>query len=369
MAGAALGVTRSSSILPVESASMRCYCVLEHGKPLVALDQPTPAPQGAQVLVRVRAAGLCHTDLHLWEGHYDIGGGKKLTLAERGIKPPLTLSHEIAGEIAGGAAGGLTLGQSVLVHPWIGCGECAACRRGEENICIKPQALGVARPGGFAEYVLVPHARYLVPIDGLDAAEAAPLACAGVTTFSAIKKLGARIHEDPVVIIGAGGLGLMAIQVLKALGARGAIVVDVDAAKREAALAAGASAVVDARAADAAQQLVAATGGGARSVLDFVGATPTVQLALASVARGGHIVVCGLMGGDITLSLPVIPMRPITLQGSYVGTVAELQELVALLRRGALKPIPVQRRALAEANEAMQDLQHGRVVGRTILVP
>lgn len=209
---------------------MRCYCVMHHGQPLERVEKAIPEPQGTEVLVKVSAAGLCHTDLHLWEGHYDLGGGKKLALADRGIKPPLTLSHEICGAVvaAGPAARldaeGVKIGMQALVHPWIGCGECAACRRGEENICIKPQSIGVVRPGGFADYVLVPHPRYLIDIEGLDAAEAAPLACAGVTTFSAQNKFGARILDDPVVIIGAGGLGLMAIGVLKALGGQGAIV-------------------------------------------------------------------------------------------------------------------------------------------------
>ncbi len=345
---------------------MRCYCVMHHGQPLELVQRPTPEPRGDEVLVRVKAAGLCHTDLHLWEGHYDLGGGKKLMLADRGIEPPLTLSHEIVGEVVGGRA---VLGRTVLVHPWIGCGDCAACRRGEENICLEPQSLGVARPGGFAEYVVVPHARYLVAIDGLDDAEAAPLACAGVTTYSALKKFGARIQHDAVVIIGAGGLGLMAIEVLKALGGQGAIVVDIDPAKREAALKAGAIAAIDAKATDVVAQVQRATNGGARAVLDLVGATPTVTLATAACARGGPIVICGLMGGDITLSLPMIPMRPLTIQGSYVGTLAELQELVALVQRTKMKPIPVQRRPLAEVNAAMQELIAGKVVGRTILFP
>jgi len=350
---------------------MRCYCVLHHGQALELVERPIPEPQGTEVLLKVSAAGVCHTDLHLWEGHYDLGGGKKLTLAERGIKPPITLSHEIVGEVvsAGSQAGAVATGRVALVHPWIGCGECAACKRGEENICVKPQSLGVVRPGGFAEYVIVPHPRYLVDIEGLDAAEAAPLACAGVTTYSALKKLGARIETDPVVVIGAGGLGLMAIEVLKALGGKGAIVVDIDPVKREAALAAGALQAIDARATDAAQQIQQATGGGARAVLDLVGATPTVSLAMAASARGGHIVICGLMGGDLTLALPVIPMRPLTLQGSYVGTLQELQELVALVKRTRMSSIPVTRRPLAEANAALQDLHHGRIVGRTVLVP
>ncbi len=346
---------------------------MHHGQPLELVDKPIPQPQGTEVLVKVCAAGLCHTDLHIWEGGYDLGGGKRLTMADRGIKPPIILSHEISGTVqAMGADAPQDLvkpGATYVVHPWIGCGECPACLRGEENICIKPQSLGVARPGGFAEYVIVPHPRYLVDIEGLDPAQSAPLACAGVTTYSALNKFGKRIEQGPVVIIGAGGLGLMAIKVLKAMGGKGAIVVDIDPTKRQAALDAGAWLAIDAKAPDAAQQIIAATHGGALAVLDLVGATPTVTLAIAASARGGHVVICGLMGGDITLSLPVIPMRPLNIQGSYVGTLEELRELVALVRKTGMKPIPVTRKPLADANAALLDLHHGKVIGRTILIP
>lgn len=350
---------------------MRCYCVTHHGQPLELVQRDTPQPQGTEVLVRVQAAGLCHSDLHIWEGYYDLGGGKKLSLADRGIKLPLTLSHEICGEViaAGTEAGDVKTGTVAVVHPWIGCGQCAACQRGEENICTRPQSLGVMRDGGFADYVIVPHPRYLVDLGGLDPVKAAPLACAGVTTYSAVKKFGERIHQDPVVIIGAGGLGMMAIEVLKALGAKGAVVVDVDPAKREAALKAGALAAIDARASDALKQIAEATGGGARAVLDLVGATPTVKLALDSCARGGHVVVVGLMGGDITLSLPIIPMRPLKIEGSYVGTLPELRELVALMRAGKMQPSAVTQRPLGEVNEALEALAQGKVMGRQVLVP
>ena len=350
---------------------MRCYCVLEHGAPLQAVDRATPVPTGTEVLIRTRAAGLCHTDLHLWEGYYDIGGGKRLAFADRGIKPPLTLSHEIVGEVVavGPDAGPVAPGRPMLVHPWIGCGQCAACRRGDENHCATPASLGIARPGGFADHVLVPHPRYLIDIDGLDPAEAAPLACAGVTTYSALLKFGRAVADDPVVIIGAGGLGLMAIEVLRALDGKGAVVVDIDPAKRDAALAAGALAAIDARAPDAVAQIQKACGGGARFVLDLVGATATVTTAVAACGRGGHIVICGLMGGDITLPLPVIPSRPLTLQGSFVGTLPELRQLVALAQQRRIRPIPVSRRPMAEVNDAFQSLHSGRVVGRTVLLP
>ena len=162
---------------------------------------------------------------------------------------------------------------------------------------------------------------------------------------------------------------MMALEVLRALGAQGAIVVDVDPAKREAALAAGALAAIDARASDALQQVIAATGGGARAVLDLVGATPTVRLALDSCARGGHVVIVGLMGGDLTLSLPIIPMRPLKIEGSYVGTLPELRELVMLTREGRMQPSPVSARPLTEINDAFEALAQGKVVGRQVLVP
>ncbi|MBL8360068.1 MAG: alcohol dehydrogenase [Burkholderiales bacterium] len=350
---------------------MRCYCVMHHGQPLELVEKDVPTPTGTEVLVRVTAAGLCHTDLHIWEGYYDLGGGKRLNLADRGIKPPLVLSHEICGEVvsAGEAAGGLKAGGRYVIHPWIGCGECPTCLRGDENICLKGRALGVARPGGFADYVLVPHPRYLVDIDGLDEAEAAPLACAGVTTYSAIRKFGEGIRHEPVLVIGAGGLGLMAIEVLKALGGKGAIVVDIDPAKREAALAAGALAVIDARAPDAVKQVIAATEGGAGLILDLVGAAPTVTLAMQGARRGGHIVICGLMGGDLTVSLATIPLRPLRIEGSYVGTLVELRELVDLVKRTGMKPIPVSRRPMAQVNQAIDDLHHGRVIGRAVMAP
>lgn len=350
---------------------MRCFCVTHHGQPLELMHQDIPKPQGTEVLLRVKAAGLCHSDLHIWEGYYDLGGGKKLSLADRGIKLPLTPSHEICGEVvsAGPDAGSVQTGMVAVAYPWIGCGACAACLRGEEHICVKPQSLGIMRAGGFADYVIVPHPRYLVDLHGLDPVKAAPLACAGITTYSAIKKFGARIHETPVVVIGAGGLGLMAIEVLKALGGQGAIVVDVDAGKREAALKEGALAAIDPRTSDAAKQVADAVGGGARAVLDLVGATPTVTLALNACARGGHIVIVGLMGGDITLPLPTIPMKPLRIEGNYVGSLAELHELVSLMREGKIRPMPVSSRPLDEANDALQALHEGRVVGRQVLVP
>lgn len=161
----------------------------------------------------------------------------------------------------------------------------------------------------------------------------------------------------------------MAIEVLRALGGQGAVVVDIDTAKREAALAAGALAVVDGKAVDAAQQLIAATQGGAGQVLDLVGSSATVSLAMQSARRGGHIVICGLMGGELTLPLATIPLRPLCIEGSYVGTLSELRELVDLVRRTGMKSIPVSRRPMSQVNQVIDDLHRGQVIGRAVLVP
>jgi D-arabinose 1-dehydrogenase-like Zn-dependent alcohol dehydrogenase len=350
---------------------MRSYDVAECGAPLKLFERPTPKPAGTEVLLRVLAAGVCHSDIHIWEGHYDLGGGKKLMLTERGMKLPLTMGHETVGEVValGPEAEGVKIGDKRLVFPWLGCGSCAVCRRGEEQLCLKAQFLGVFRPGGYADHIIAPHARYLLDIGGLDPAEAAPYACSGLTAYGALKRVGGVLKEEPVVVIGAGGLGLMCLNILKAMGGRGAIVVDTDPAKREAALKAGALAAIDGKAADAVKQVQAAAGGGVWAAIDFVGATPTTRLAVDSITKGGKVIVVGLFGGDITLPLPFIPMRAMTLQGSYVGSLGEATELLALVKRAHIPAIPISRRPLDGADAALQDLRAGRLIGRAVLVP
>jgi D-arabinose 1-dehydrogenase-like Zn-dependent alcohol dehydrogenase len=351
---------------------MISYDVATFGAPLERFERPTPQPAGGEVLLRVLAAGVCHSDIHIWSGEYDLGGGKKLKVGERGVNLPLTMGHETVGEVVavGPEAEGVKVGDRRLVYPWIGCGTCAVCARGDENLCLKPRFLGVYRAGGYADHLLVPHARYLLDIGDLPPEQAAPYACSGITTFSALKKIDRAVLErEPTVIIGAGGLGLMCMSLLKAMGGKGAIVVDIDPAKRAAAQKAGALAVIDGGAPDAARQIAAAAGGGAWSVIDFVGSGRTVQLGCDSITKGGRVIVVGLFGGEVTLSTPLIPMRALTLQGSYVGNLAELRELMELVRRARPAPVPVTCRGLHEAHQALEDLEHGRVVGRAVLQP
>jgi len=216
----------------------------------------------------------------------------------------------------------------------------------------------------------VPHPRHLFDIGKLTPAQAAPLACSGVTTYSALKKVGPVLKDEPVVIIGAGGLGLMAIALHKAMGGKSVIVVDIDPVKREAAKKAGAMLVVDGKAPDAAKQVQAATNGGAWAVIDFVGASDTARLGVDCLTtKGGKLIIVGLFGGDITMPTPFFPMRALTIQGSYVGSLTDMKELMELVARTGPPPVPLTERPLEDANAALNELKAGKVVGRVVLTP
>jgi propanol-preferring alcohol dehydrogenase len=351
---------------------LKSYRIEAFGAPLACVEIATPSPSGTEVLLEVRAAGVCHTDLHVWEGGYDLGGGRFLKMSERGVSLPHTLGHETVGRVValGPQAGGVALGETRLVYPWIGCGACANCRAGEEQLCTGgPRFLGIFRDGGYATHLLVPHPRYLVDITGLTAEEAAPLACAGLTAFGAVKKLGRVVAEAPILVIGAGGLGLMCLAVLRALEARGAVVVDLDAAKRAAALQAGALAAFDPQAPDAAAAIAEALGGPAAAAIDFVGSPQTVRLGVDHLAKGGTCIVVGLLGGEITLSIPPFPLRAIAVAGSFVGSLSDLRELIGLVQAGKVPRIPLVTRPLETADATLHDLGAGRLVGRAVLVP
>jgi alcohol dehydrogenase, propanol-preferring len=351
---------------------MLSYEVVEFGEPLAAAERPNPAPQGTEVLLRTLATGVCHSDLHIWDGYYELGGGKRFALKERGLVPPITLGHEIAGEVVavGPEAEGARPGDRRVIYPWIGCGTCAVCQRGDEHLCNRPRSLGIYRPGGFADHVMVPHARYLLPLGRLTPAEAAPFACSGLTAFSALGRVGAAVYQsEPILVIGAGGLGLMSLQLLKALGGKGAIVADIDPKKRQAALDAGALAAIDAGAADAVKQAMAAAKPAPAAAIDFVGSSASARLGIDAVVRGGKYVIVGLFGGDITLSLPFLPIRALTIQGSFVGSPAEFRALLALVEKGAVGSVPLTERPLGDAEAALRDLKAGRIVGRAVLTP
>jgi D-arabinose 1-dehydrogenase-like Zn-dependent alcohol dehydrogenase len=349
---------------------MRMFQVCTCGQPLQLNRQPTPEPKGTEVLLKMLAAGVCHSDLHLSDGWFDLGGGKRLSLADRGMKLPVTLGHENVGEVVafGPEAKGVKVGDRVLADPWIGCGTCPACQRNEDNLCMAMRSLGVFSDGGYADYMMVPHPRYLIDIGDMPAERVAPLACSGATTFGALKKV-TTLTREPTVIIGAGGLGLMCLALHKKMGGHSAIVVDIDPSKREAARQAGAAAVVDGKAPDAVDHIKKLTNGGAFAVIDLVGSSQSARLGCDSLTKGGKYIIVGLYGGDLTVSLPPIPMRALTIQGSYVGSVPEMQELMDLVRRTGLPDVPVATRPLDDVNAVMDDLRAGKIVGRVVLTP
>lgn len=349
---------------------MQSYQIVEYGKPLEPRVYETPRPVGTEVLVRVHACGVCHTDLHLWSGYYDLGGGKRLSLAERGVKLPFTMGHEIVGEVVacGPDARGVEPGMRAVVYPWIGCGQCAACRKGADTLCPNPRALGARRDGGYSDHVIVPHPRYLVDYGNLDPAAAATCACSGLTAYSAIRKLPELSADESVLIIGAGGVGLAAVGLAAALLPAQVIVADISPAKRAAALDAGAAAVIDsAAAANAGDALREASPQAPSAVIDFVGSPETMRFAIDRVARGGTVIGVGLFGGELPVSLPLLPLRMLTIRGSYVGSLDELRSLVTLLKTRMVPLIPVATRPLSEVNAALADLSSGRVVGRVVL--
>lgn len=350
--------------------TMRAWAVVENGKPLAEIDLPMPEPKGTEILLEVTHCGVCHSDLHIWDGYYDLGSSGRYDIIQRGIALPLALGHEIVGRVVkpGPEATGVKPGDIRIVYPWVGCGQCARCAAGEDNLCPKQRSLGIYQHGGFATHVIAAHPNHLVDPGDLDPALAATYACSGITVFSAIRKIMPIAPDQPVVLIGAGGLGLSAIAVLKALGHRAIVSVDTSAAKREAAALAGATATVDGTAERLDKAIIAACGGQPVAIIDLVNGSGTARAAHAALAKGGKLVMVGLFGGDLTLPLPFMPMRALTLQGSFVGSPGDLRELVALAQGGALPKLPIETVPQREADAALHRLKAGDVTGRLVLV-
>ncbi len=341
--------------------------LLAYGQPLCETIIDCPVPRGSEVLVRVERCGVCHSDLHLQDGYFDLGGGRRLDIAkDRAL--PFTLGHEIAGviEAKGDDAVGVDIGAPVAVYPWIGCGACAPCQAGEENLCSAHRHLGIAADGGFATHVLVPHPRYLLDYAPLSPAFAGPLMCSGLTAYSALKRLAGHAARGPVLLVGLGGVGMMGLAIAQALFPKAPIVADIDAGKRAAAIAAGASAAYDPGDPQARRAVMAATGG-VLGVCDFVGSDRSLQFSTGVLARGGKVVVTGLLGGAFTIASAMFAIKAMTIEGTLTGTLAEARELLDLARAGDVAPISTHERPLDQAQAALEDLRAGRVVGRTVL--
>lgn len=344
---------------------MLSWQIIEHGKPLQRILSDTPKPQGSEVLVRITRAGVCHSDVHIWEGYFDLGGGKRFYVKERGCVPPFILGHEPFGviEALGPRARGVRVGQKKIVYPWIGCGKCAVCRAGQDNYCVSGiRFLGVSRPGAYSTHLLVPDAKYLVDPAGIDEAFAATLACSGLTAYSAAAKLPQLGPQERVAVLGCGGLGLIGISVLRAKGVKHVVACDIDDAKLAAAAKLGAKTTLNTKSPDATRELH-----GIAATIDFVGSPATAALGIGALRKGGRYIICGLYGGELVHPLPPIAQRAIGIVGSYVGSLQELKEVVSLAKRRKIRPAPVELRPADEAARALDDLKAGRVLGRIVL--
>jgi propanol-preferring alcohol dehydrogenase len=318
---------------------------------------PVPKPAGGQVLVRVAGAGVCRSDLHVLDGAF-----------EELVTRPVTMGHEIAGRVAelGEAAGGPAVGEAVAVMVGWGCGSCRWCEAGHEQLCPDGREAGSTADGGFAEYVLVPDVRFLVPLGDLDPVEATPLGCAGITAYAAVSRVRPWLeHGGTIVVIGAGGLGSYAVQIAAALTPATVVAVDVDAGALSRAHELGADHAV-AAGPEAAARLRDLCGA-AEAVLDFVGSDESLALAADIVAARGIVALLGLAGGTVPFGFfRLAPEASLTTV--VAGTVGDLRAVVALARagtvHGSISPYP-----LHAVNDALDDLRAGRVEGRAVIVP
>ncbi|HZT28134.1 MAG TPA: alcohol dehydrogenase [Pseudolabrys sp.] len=344
---------------------MHRQSLVAYGAPLCETVVSMPQPQGTEVLVRIHRCGVCHSDLHMQDGYFTLGDGKQLDV-RAGRTLPFTLGHEIAGEVEEvGPESDATVGSKVAVYPWIGCGQCPACRVGDENICAAPRHLGIAVDGGYATHVLVPHARYLIEHAPLSASYAAALMCSGLTAYAALKRLADRASRAPLLLVGAGGVGLMGLALTRAMyGAP--YVADIDAKKREAALAAGAKGVFD-PADPATRKALLKASGGIYAAVDFVGSDKSLTFAAGVLAKGGKIVVTGLMGGGYSTGVAMFPLKAMTIEGTQTGTLKEAREVIDLVRANGIVSPPIAERPLAQASATLDDLRAGRIVGRVVL--
>lgn len=349
---------------------MRSYAVLSDDTTIHDLEVDTPIPEGQQVLLRVIRAGVCHTDTHMREGGYDLGSRGMMMMKDRGIEYPMVLGHEVVGvvEEVGPEVKNIRAGDVRLIYPWVGCGQCRECREGRDNRCAAGQNLGVTCHGGYAEYILVPDEKYLVDIEGLDLSWAATLACSGLTSYSAVDKVLPLDPDEPVVVFGAGGLGLTAIAILRFRGHRAICAVDVSEKNLDLAIEMGASTTVKSDE-HVNGNITRTIGGPASAVIDFVNNSTTAATAFNVLAKGGVMIQVGLFGGEFTLPTALLALRMIRIEGSFVGTLGQLQELVHIAQQGKLPTIPIVERSLSatEVAQALDDLTLGSVSGRIVL--
>ena len=328
----------------------------ESGGAIRLVQVPNPPPGPEEVVVQVLAAGVCGTDLHLLD---DVKAGER---------KPLIPGHEIVGRVSKIGADVYTssVGDRVVVHFEQPCGQCRQCRRKRTNLCEKGHSLGFDRPGGYAEFVVAKQTTVLPLPPNLEPAIAAPLGCSGATAYRSVVALGQADEDDVVIVLGAGGVGLSAIQIAKAQGAR-VLAVDPREEARKAAIDSGAQAAVTPPEAEKALQEMAADG--ADIAVDFVGTRATFDLGRSLLGSGGRFVAVAPGLESVSVSANDLVDGGIAYVGSYSSTMADLARALALAEAGRLHPVVTRRAPLEEAADVLQDLRAGKIVGRAVLLP
>jgi len=339
---------------------MKAALMREYHRPLELIEAPVPeVTWPADVLVRIGGAGVCATDLHAIEG----------LMEPAGVTLPLVLGHENAGwvEEVGSGVTTVSKGDAVLVYPPYSCGLCVPCRRGNDMLCVRHEFTGLSVDGGFADYVLVSERSLIRLPDGVEPAEVAPHADAGLTAYHAVRRLAhLAVPGSTAVVIGVGGVGHIALQLVRELGSSTTVAVDTDERRRRLAAELGADEVLDGRApVEGVREL---TGGrGADLVFDFVGTDQTHADAVAMLARGGTYSVIGY-GGTVSVPSGALVGDEHAVVGNLVGTWIDLWELLQLHATGRLV-LKTEAHPLDSVNEVLAKLRDGEVTGRAVLVP
>ncbi|MDC0147447.1 alcohol dehydrogenase [Alphaproteobacteria bacterium] len=346
---------------------MKSQAIVNYGEPLAEVESEIPQPTGTEVLIEISHCGVCHSDVHFHDGYFDMGGGEKLDVT-RARKTPFTLGHEIEGIViaVGEDVKDVQIGQRKVIYPWIGCGKCSDCDNDREHFCTG-RALGVRLPGGFSTHCVVPEERYCLDADGIDAGLASTYMCSGITAYSALKHLQPMDDKEPILIMGLGGVGMMALQFALQMLDRPILVADLDEGKLQAAIGAGAHAAYNPKDPAALKQLQTDTHGGVGAAVDFVGAESSLAFASGALRRGGEAKVVGLFGGALSMPIPYFPFRAISIGGSMTGSLADTLEMLEIVKAGKIKPIPVEMRDMSQASQTLDDLRDGKIIGRVVL--
>ena len=338
---------------------MKAAVLHEFKKPLVIEEVARPSPGPGEVLIEVEACGVCHSDLHVADGDWKQLAGI--------VKKPLILGHEIVGRVVekGAAVQDLQVGDRVGV-PWVHwtCGACEFCKDNNENLCIKQAITGVTVDGGYAEFAKAPASHAMKIPSNLPPKEVAPLFCAGVTVHRALKH--AKILAGQrLAVFGIGGLGHIAIQLGRSLGAE-VTAIDISDEKLAQAKSLGASHSLNAASSDAVKQLRDA--GGVHVAIVTSAAKVAYDMAFYGLRPTGTLLVVGLPAEDISFPAIMMAAREVRIQATAVGTRDDLREVLAMAAAGKVR-CQVTSRPLAQANEVLEDLRHGRISGRVVLTP